>query len=86
MGAMKEFPMSVTALGGSIGGEIKSKVIVANNKRSLDSLGERGELEGKVVLLNRPFEENFIEACSRHFCLFVDLRFQRRVFGKLLCY
>ena len=61
MRAMQEFPMSITALGGSIGGEIKAKVIVANNKRSLDSLGERGELEGKVVLLNRPFEENFIE-------------------------
>src|SRR6056300_1696115 len=49
--AMQEFPMSVTALGGSIGGEVKAKVIVANNKRALDSLGRIGSLEGKVVLL-----------------------------------
>jgi len=55
------FPMEVSALGGSIGGKVKAGIVIIRNKAELDSLGALGNLKDKIVLLNRPFEEDFIK-------------------------
>lgn len=57
---MQSFPVSISALGGSIGGDVQAPMIAVDNKKQLDSLGELGLLEDCIVLLNRPFEEDFI--------------------------
>lgn len=56
----KNFPIQVTALGGSISGKVTGNCVAVESRAELDSLGENGKLKDKIVLLNRPFEEEFI--------------------------
>lgn len=76
----KIFPMQVTALGGSIGGKVTGNCIAVESKAELDSLGELGELRDKIVLLNRPFEEEFIRTFMAYgSCV------NQRVYGAVWC-
>jgi carboxypeptidase Q len=61
MAKEKMLPLEISALGGSIGGNIQANVVVANDKNDVDSLGKRGLLKGKIVLLNRAFDETLIK-------------------------
>jgi len=54
-------PVYLTAMGGSVGGSFSGDLVVVKNKNELDSLGEIGLLKGKMVLLNRAFEEENIK-------------------------
>lgn len=54
-------PIELTAMGGSVGGSFMGDLVVVKNKKELDSLGENGLLKGKMVLLNRAFEEENIK-------------------------
>ena len=58
--ASKHYKIPVVALGGSISGRVKAKVISVKSKKSLDSLGKLGKLDGKIVLLSRPMEESLL--------------------------
>lgn len=76
----KNFPMQVTALGGSIAGKVTGNCIAVESKAELDSLGELGELRDKIVLLNRPFEEEFIRTFMAYgSCV------NQRVYGAVWC-
>ena len=55
------FPMELSALGGSIGGSVTGPITAIRDKSELDSLGKLGLLKDRIVLLNRPFEEDFIK-------------------------
>lgn len=55
------FPMEISALGGSIGGSVSGPITTIRDKNELDSLGKLGLLKNRIVLLNRPFEEDFIK-------------------------
>jgi carboxypeptidase Q len=55
------FPGIISALGGSVSGKIDGKIVCIQSKSQLDSLGKTGFLNGKIVLLNRPFEEDYIQ-------------------------
>jgi hypothetical protein len=50
------------ALGGSLAtnGKIKGALVSIDNDKQLDSMGKLGMLKGKLVLLNRPFPESYI--------------------------
>ncbi len=56
-----QVPVSLTAMGGSVGGTFIGELVVIRNKQELDSLGSKGYLKGKMVLLNRAFEEDNIK-------------------------
>ncbi|MEY4542059.1 MAG: hypothetical protein RL411_136 [Bacteroidota bacterium] len=56
----KFYPLNACALGGSVGGHVAGTVIVVNSNRALDSLGKGGLLRGKIVLLNRAFDETLL--------------------------
>ena len=56
----KFYPLNACALGGSVGGHVAGTVIVVNSNRALDSLGRAGQLQGKIVLLNRAFDETLL--------------------------
>ncbi len=58
------FPLSVTALGGSIStpeGGITAQVVEVSDFSMLDSLGELGLLEGKIVFYNYPMKQHYIK-------------------------
>ena len=55
------YPMSISALGGSVGGCFIGSLVVIKDKNELDSLGALGQLTGKMVLLNRAFEEENVK-------------------------
>ncbi len=55
------FPGEISALGGSVSGNIEGKIVCINSKNQLDSLGKLGVLKNKIVVLNRPFEEDYIQ-------------------------
>ena len=75
-----QFPMEISALGGSIGGKGKAKLIVVRDKKELDSLGNLGYLKDRIVLLNRPFEEEFIKTFKAYgSCV------SQRVYGAVWC-
>lgn len=50
-------PIPACALGGSVGGKLEAGLVVIENRSQLDSLGKIGQLNGRIVLLNRPMEE-----------------------------
>lgn len=76
----KTFSMDVTALGGSIAGNVSGKCIAVESKAELDSLGALGQLKDKIVLLNRPFEEEFIRTFMAYgSCV------NQRVYGAVWC-
>jgi len=56
----KFYSLNACALGGSVGGHVSGAVIVVNSNRALDSLGKAGQLRGKIVLLNRAFDETLL--------------------------
>ncbi len=56
-----QVPVSLTAMGGSVGGTFTGDLVVVRNRQELDSLGAKGYLKGKMVLLNRAFEEENIK-------------------------
>lgn len=62
----KYYSLPACALGGSIGGKVESKVIAVNSKTQLDSLGKIGQLNGKIVLLNRPMEESMLNTFNAY--------------------
>ena len=57
----RSFPGIISALGGSVSGKVDGKIVCIQSKSQLDSLGKTGFLNGKIVLLNRPFEEDYIQ-------------------------
>jgi carboxypeptidase Q len=57
--ANKETTFSACALGGSVGGEVKAKVIRVSHLEQLDSLGE-ANIRGKIVFFTRPMEPRHI--------------------------
>jgi hypothetical protein len=76
----KIFPVQVTALGGSISGKVSGSCVAVASRAELDSLGELGELQEKIVLLNRPFEEEFIRTFMAYgSCV------NQRVYGAVWC-
>lgn len=58
----KSIKLNACALGGSVGsdGALYLPLVVVHSKRELDSLGKAGQLKGKIVLFNRPFDETLI--------------------------
>ena len=56
----KFYPLNACALGGSVGGKVVGQVVTVNTNRELDSLGKAGLLRGKIVLLNRAFDETLL--------------------------
>lgn len=62
----KYYSLPACALGGSIGGKVEAKVIAVNSKIQLDSLGKIGQLNGKIVLLNRPMEESMFNTFNAY--------------------
>ena len=56
----KYYLLNACALGGSVAGHVKGSVVVVNSDRALDSLGNAGKLIGKIVLLNRAFDETLL--------------------------
>ncbi len=60
----KGFPLAVTALGGSVSTPvdgITAPVVQVNDFDELDSLGELGEVEGKIVFYNYPMKQHYIK-------------------------
>ena len=75
-----QFPMEISALGGSIGGKAQGKIVVIRDRSQLDSLGKLGRLKDRIVLLNRPFEEDFIKTFKAYgSCV------SQRVYGAVWC-
>ena len=62
----KYYLLPACALGGSIGDKVEAKVIAVNSKIQLDSLGKIGQLNGKIVLLNRPMEESMLSTFNAY--------------------
>jgi hypothetical protein len=58
----KKHKIPAVALGGSIGtnGKLTAGLVSVHSDAKLDSLGRAGALKGKVVLLNRPFPETYL--------------------------
>lgn len=58
----KQHKIPAVALGGSVGtsGKLKAGIVSVHSDAQLDSLGKAGALKGKVVLLNRPFPETYL--------------------------
>lgn len=58
----KQHKIPAVALGGSVGtsGKLKAGIVSVHSDAQLDSLGKAGSLKGKVVLLNRPFPETYL--------------------------
>ena len=74
------FPMELSAMGGSIGGKAQGKIVVIRDRSQLDSLGKLGRLKDRIVLLNRPFEEDFIKTFKAYgSCV------SQRVYGAVWC-
>lgn len=60
----RDFPLAVTALGGSVSTPaegITAPVVEISDFNMLDSLGELGALEGKIVFYNYPMKQHFIK-------------------------
>ncbi len=66
--ALKSYKLNACALGGSVGtnGSIYASVVVVHNQRELDSLGKAGAFKGKIVLLDRPFDETKLNTFSAY--------------------
>jgi carboxypeptidase Q len=76
----RQFPMEISALGGSIEGKAQGKIVVIRDRSQLDSLGKLGRLKDRIVLLNRPFEEDFIKTFKAYgSCV------SQRVYGAVWC-
>ncbi len=60
------YGLECTALGGSVGGSVLGPLVVVNSERELDSVGGLGQLLGRVVLLNRPFEKDFVNTFAAY--------------------
>lgn len=58
----KQHSIPAVALGGSVGtsGKLKAGIVSVHSDAQLDSLGKSGALKGKMVLLNRPFPETYL--------------------------
>ncbi len=57
--SMKIIPVSICALGGSIGGEIKGEVIEVKSFEELRAL-KKENVKGKIVFFNRPMDDTKI--------------------------
>lgn len=60
------YSLPACALGGSIDGNVKAKVISVNSKKQLDELGKIGALKNKIVLLNQPMDEALLNTFSAY--------------------
>jgi carboxypeptidase Q len=58
----KKHKIPAVALGGSVGtsGKLQAGLVSLHSDAQLDSLGKAGVLKGKMVLLNRPFPETYL--------------------------
>ena len=58
----KQHRIPAVALGGSVGtkGKLQAGIVSVHSDAQLDSLGKAGALKGKMVLLNRPFPETYL--------------------------
>jgi len=58
----KNHKIPAVALGGSVGtsGKLQAGIVSMHSDAQLDSLGKAGVLKGKMVLLNRPFPETYL--------------------------
>jgi len=57
----QKLPMEISALGGSVGGKVTGHLVIVENQEHLDSLGKKGKLKDKIVLINRAFDESHIK-------------------------
>lgn len=64
----KKYRLQACALGGTIGtnGKLIGQIIVVNSQTQLDSLGNAGVLKGKIVLLNRAFDQGLVNTFSAY--------------------
>lgn len=62
----KWYSLPACALGGSVEGNIKAKVISIQNKTQLNKLGKKGLLKNKIVLLNAPMDETLLNTFSAY--------------------
>ncbi len=58
----KQHRIPAVALGGSVGtkGKLQAGIVSVHSDAQMDSLGKAGALKGKMVLLNRPFPETYL--------------------------
>lgn len=58
----KQHRIPAVALGGSVGtkGKVQAGIVSVQSDAQMDSLGKAGALKGKMVLLNRPFPETYL--------------------------
>jgi hypothetical protein len=56
----KMYALNACALGGSVGGKVTGALVVVDGMKALDSMGKLGLLKGKIVLLNRAFDQTLL--------------------------
>lgn len=56
----KMYALNACALGGSVGGKVTGTLVVVDGMKALDSMGKLGLLKGKIVLLNRAFDQTLL--------------------------
>ena len=56
----KMYALNACALGGSVGGKVTGALVVVDGMKALDSIGKLGLLKGKIVLLNRAFDQTLL--------------------------
>ena len=56
----KMYALNACALGGSVGGKVTGALVVVDGMKALDSMGKLGMLKGKIVLLNRAFDQTLL--------------------------
>jgi len=62
----KWYSLPACALGGSIEGKIKAKVVTIKNTNQLKLWGKNGLLKNKIVLLNAPMDETLLNTFSAY--------------------
>lgn len=64
----KSYRLQACALGGTVGtqGKLTGTLVVVNSQAELDSLGKAGVLQGKIVLFNRAFPQQFLSTFSAY--------------------
>lgn len=58
--------LQACALGGSVGGDITAKLLVVHSQQELDSFGKAGMMRGRIVLLNRAFDEQLLNTFAAY--------------------
>lgn len=56
----KSYLLNACALGGSVGGDVSAKLVVVDGLTAIDSMGKLGLLKGKIVLMNRAFDQTLL--------------------------